>query len=100
MSKRETATTDSIWLCSCLIYLGYPLCSITEAGYGSCIYRVQVAALDFDDIKREYEENRLSLSSAKAFVDSFNQIVTIQKDYRRRGMSGYSSPDYINGAIG
>ena len=100
MSKRETVTTDSIWLCSCLTYLGYELASITEAEYGSCIYRVQCASLDFEEISREYTEGRLALSSAKDFVDAFNQIVTIQKGYRRRGLTAWSSERYINGEIG
>ena len=100
MSKRETVTTDSIWLASALTYLGYELASITEIEYGQCQYRVQCAALDFEDIKREYDENRLALSSAKSFVDAFNQIVQIQKGYRRRALSGWSSERFIAGEIG
>jgi hypothetical protein len=56
--------------------------------------------MDFKQLEQDYQNNSLPLADAKAFVDAFNQIVTIQKGYRRRGMSGYSSPDYISGAIG
>jgi hypothetical protein len=100
MSRRDTSTTDNIWFASVLVFAGYELCSITEADFGTCLYKVQCPEMDFKQLEQDYQHNSLPLADAKSFVDAFNRIVTIQKDYRRRGMSGYSSPDYISGAIG
>jgi hypothetical protein len=100
MSKKDTSVTESVWLCAALVYLGYELCSLSDIDFQTTQFRVQCAALDFEEIKQEYEENRLALSSAKDFVDAFNRIVQIQKSYRRRGESDWSSPDYIAGRIG
>jgi hypothetical protein len=100
MSRRDVSTTDDIWFASVLIYGGYELCSITEADFGTCIYKVQCPEMDFKQLEQDYQNNSLPLADAKAFVDAFNQIVTIQKGYRRRGMSGWSSERFISGEIG
>ena len=100
MSKKDTSVTESVWLCAALVYLGYELCSLSDIDFQTTQYRVQCPELDFTDLKTQYEENRLALSSAKDFVNAFNRIVQIQKSYRRRGESGWSNLDYIAGRIG
>lgn len=100
MSRRDVSTTDDIWFASVLIYSGYELCSITEADFGTCIYKVQCPEMDFKQLEQDYQNNSLPLADAKAFVDAFNRIVQTQKSYRKRGMSGWSSQRFQNGEIG
>jgi hypothetical protein len=100
LSKRDTSTTDNIWFASVLVFAGYELCSITEADFGTCIYKVQCPEMDFKQLEQDYQNNSLPLADAKAFVDAFNRIVQTQKSYRKRGLTAWSSERYINGEIG
>ena len=100
MSKRDTSTTDDIWFASVLVFAGYELCSITELDGGKCSYRIQCPQLDFEELETSYRNNNLPLGDAKSFVDAFNILTRHQKDYRRRGMSGWSSQRFQNGEIG
>jgi len=99
MSKRDTSTTDDIWFASVLLFAGYELCSIVEQG-GRCLYKIQCPEMDFIQLEQDYKNNNLPLGDAKSFVDAFNILTRHQKDYRRRGMSGYSSERFISGEIG
>jgi hypothetical protein len=56
--------------------------------------------MDFKQLEQDYQNNALPLADAKSFVDAFNHVVQIQKSYRKRGMSGWSSPRFQNGEIG
>jgi hypothetical protein len=100
LSRRDTSVTTDIWLCAVCVYAGFELCSITEIGDGKCQYRIQCPQLDFEDLETSYRENSLPLEDAKSFVHAFNTIQKTQKDYRRRGMSGWSSQRFQDGAIG
>jgi hypothetical protein len=100
MSRRDVSTTDDIWFASVLIYSGYELCSITEADFGTCIYKVQCPEMDFKQLEQDYQNNSLPLADARAFVDAFNRIVQTQESYRKRRMSGWSSQRFQDGEIG
>src|ERR1700683_640501 len=100
MSRRDVSTTDDSWFASVLLFVGYELCSITEQDGRQCTYKIQCPQLDFEELESQYRNNELPLADAKSFVDAFNRIVQTQKDYRRRGMSGWSSERFISGEIG
>jgi hypothetical protein len=100
MSRRDVSTTDDIWFASVLIYSGYELCSITEQDGRQCTYKIQCPQLDFEELESQYRNNELPLADAKSFVNAFNTISQLQKDYRRRGNTQWTNPRWVSGEIG
>jgi hypothetical protein len=100
MSRRDVSTTDDIWFASVLLFVGYELCSITEQDGRQCTYKIQCPQLDFEELESQYRNNELPLSDAKSFVNAFNTISQLQKDYRRRGNTQWTNPRWVSGEIG
>ena len=93
----ETSTTTSVWLASVALYLygEEALCEIRDIDGRRSSYTLKVPQSELDELEREYDAGRCSLSDAKAFVHAFNRVTQTQRRMRRDGDREWSSIKYI-----
>ena len=93
----ETSTTTSVWLASVALYLygEEALCQIRDIDGRRSSYTIKVSPSELDELEREYDAGRCSLSDAKAFVHAFNRVTQTQRQMRRDGDREWSSIKYI-----
>jgi hypothetical protein len=105
MSVKELFQTQSVWEAACLTYLYGIEClvEIVDEEIGNrrrlATYSLAVPSEDVKIVLEDYRADRLALSSAKAFVASYNEINSKQRTMRERCQSHWSSPAWIRGEV-
>lgn len=98
----ELFKTQNIWIAAaiCYLYGRESVVQIEDLDNRTTEYGLAAPSEDIKIVLEEYDEDRLALSSAKAFVSSFNHVIGRQKEMRRHGETHWTSPEWIAGKIG
>jgi hypothetical protein len=97
MSADGITTTD-LAFCSALMYIFTEDALTTiDLQNGKAMFSLAVPSLDADEYRKEFDENRLSISDLKTFMRTFSWLTKKMRDMRRDNETVWTREEFTVG---